>query len=998
VEPARFLVGIDLGTVNTALAAVDLAAGGDPAAAIRAEEIPQVVAPGEVRALRLLPSAVYLPGPEWPRGAGRLPWDGPGGPGSHPSPLPPSKGSGSASARRRAEPGSSAAERGEGVAEVSAERGEGVAAVDAARGEGEAGGGPAGRGEREAGLAGEPGGEEVVGEAARAAGARVPGRVILSAKSWLAHPRADRTAPILPWGAAEGVPRRSPVDASARLLAHLAAAWGAGHPGAPLAAQEVKLAVPASFDAAARALTLEAAARAGLRRVSLVEEPAAAFHDWASRNRADLEAALGGARLVLVVDVGGGTTDLTLVAASLEGGRPAFTRLAVGDHLLLGGDNADLALARAVEARAGARLDPARFAALVYACRGAKERLLAGGGPARETVAVAGRGAGLVGSAFSAELTADEVRRTVIDGFFPEVPPDARPRRAPRTAGLAELGLPYESDPAVTRHVAAFLAAHAGEVGSARDPATGLARPDAILVNGGMFTPREVRERLAAVVGAWFPGGAPVRLLASPALDLAVARGAAYAALVGRGLGLRLGGGTARAYYVGVAAPEGERALCVVPRHLEEGSRVEVPRPFTLATGVPVRFPLWASSAARLEQPGDLVEVGPDLQPLPAVEAVLPPAPGAGAGGVPVRLEALLTEIGTLELSAAAAGGARYRLEFALRGEAGARAGEARAAPRALDPARALVDRVYGKKAAGVDPREAKDLVRALEKLLGPRDGWETALVRELWGALHAGRARRRRSAEHERAWLQLTGFTLRPGFGAPLDAWRAAETFQAWGEGLQYQGDPRAWAAWWVTWRRIAGGLDAAAQERIREAIAPFLRPRAPGKPPPRVPGVKPEALDELVRLAGALERVAPAAKVELGETLLARAETEGAAPHLLWAVGRLGARVPFHASVHEVVPAAVAEAWLERLAALAAAGAPPGALAFPASQLARCAGDRVRDVGDTARARALALLEAARAPEAVLRAVREVVAPSAEDERRVFGDTLPPGLRVSG
>jgi molecular chaperone DnaK (HSP70) len=906
VERARHVVGIDLGTVNTALAAVDLAREGDLAAAVEPFPVAQLVAPGEVRERRLLPSCAYLPGPELPAAALVLPWGAP--------PV-------------------------------------------------------------------------AVGELAREQGARVPGRVVTSAKSWLANARADRTAPILPWGAPEGVPRISPVAASALFLGHLRDAWDLRHPDAPLAGQELVLAVPASFDEVARELTLEAAREAGLPRVALVEEPQAAFHEWASRHRADLAAALGGARLVLVVDVGGGTTDLSLVAADVRDGRPALTRLAVGDHLLLGGDNVDLALARAVEARLPERLDAPRFASLVHACRHAKERLLVEGGPAEVPLSVVGRGSRLVAGALSARLSREEVRRIFLDGFFPPAAPDERPRRTARQAGLAELGLPYEAEPAVTRHVAAFLAAHA-EAGTGG----GLARPDAILVNGGVFTPPEVRARLAEVVSSWFPGGPPVALLASPALDLAVARGAVASALVRRGVGLRIGGGSPRAFYVGIAAPGAERALCVVPRHMEEGTRVTVPRPFALKLGRPVRFPLFASSRARLEQPGEVVEVSDDLVPLPAVETVLR---AEREGEVPVRLEAALTEIGTLELWCAAQDReARWKLEFSLRkgdGEREARSTLAQA-PRHLAEARAQVELFYGKKGA-VARGEVKGLFRELERLLGPRERWPTPLVRELWAALHAGRARRRRSADHERVWNQLTGWCLRPGFGAPLDAWRAQETWQAFAEGLQYQGEPRAWQAWWVLWRRIAGGLDAAAQRTLLDAVAPFVRPRDPRKPPPRVPGVKGEAVDEMTRLVGSLERLEPGAKEEAGTWLLARAGAEGPAAHLLWSVGRLGARVPFHGSAHLVVAAGVAEDWIDRLLAL---GVPRRELVFPLAQLARRSGDRARDVGDEARARVLAALAEGGAPEETVRAVREVAEASEEEETRIFGESLPPGLRL--
>ncbi len=939
----RFLVGVDLGTVNTALASVDLAREGDLAGAIEPFAVPQLVAPGDVRERRLLPSCAYLPGPELPAAALRLPW-----------------------------------------------------------------------GERPV----------VVGELAREQGARVPGRLVTSAKSWLANPRADRAAPILPWGAPEGVPRISPVAASALYLRHLRDAWDDRRQDAPLAEQEIVLAVPASFDEVARELTLAASREAGLPRVVLVEEPQAAFQDWASRHRDDLAAALQGARLVLVVDVGGGTTDLTLVAAEVRDGRPALTRLAVGDHLLLGGDNVDLALARAVEARLGQQLDASRFASLVHTCRLAKERLMADDGPAEVPLAVVGRGSRLVEGAISASLSREEARRIFLDGFFPLVAPDDLPRRGARQAGFAELGLPYEAEPAVTRHVAAFLAAHAAEAGA---PARGIARPDAILVNGGVFTPREVRDRLAAAVSSWFPDAPPVTLLASPALDLAVARGAAASALVRRGIGLRIGGGTPRAFYVGIAAPGGERALCVVPRHMEEGSRVTVPRPFALKLGRPVRFPLFASTRARLEQPGDVVAISEDLVPLPAVETVLrwrdegergssaPPARAGGpfdsagpagarsaqderigGGEVPVRLEAALTEIGTLELWCAAADrDARWKLEFSLRqsrSDGGEGRSELAQAPRQLGEARARVELFYGKRGA-VERGEVKGLFRDLERLLGPRERWPTPLVRELWAALHAGRARRRRSADHERIWLQLTSWCLRPGFGAPLDGWRAQETWQAFREGLQYQGEPRAWQAWWVLWRRIAGGLDTAAQQTLFAAVAPFVRPRDARRPPPRVPGVKPEALDEMIRLAASLERIDPGDKVEAGWWILARIEGEGPAPHLLWAVGRLGARVPFHGSAHLVVPARTAEAWAARLLALPV---PRSELVFPLAQLARRSGDRARDVDDAVRTSALAALAEGGAPEETLRAVREVAAASEEEERRIFGESLPPGLRL--
>ncbi len=917
MSASRFLVGIDLGTIHTALAYVDLAAEGDPVDSLRVMPIPQLVAPGEVAERRLLPSNAYLPGEhDLPPEARRLPW-------------------------------------------------------------------------------GEP--AAVVGELARAQGARVPGRLVSSAKSWLSHPRVDRTAAILPWGAPEEVPRLSPVAASALYLAHLRDAWSWRHPGHPLESQEIVLTVPASFDEVARELTLRAAREAGLARVTLLEEPQAAFYDLMARHRADLPAALGARRLVLVCDVGGGTTDFTLIRADVGAGAPALTRLAVGDHLLLGGDNVDVTLARSVEARLGARLDAVQWALLVHGCRSAKERLLDEGGPERARLSVPGRGSRLVGGTLAAELTRDEVLSVLLDGFFPRAGPEDVPGRRGR-GGLVELGLPYESDPAVTRHALAFLRDHAAEVAEATGRSAPLPRPDALLLNGGVFTPSAVRERLRQVVSSWFPGAPTIELLEASGLDVAVARGAAYHALVRRGFGLRIGGGTARAYFVGVDAPgDAPQALCLIPRHLEEGTEVEIPRTFALVLDRPVRFPLYGTTRARFERPGDLVAIDEaSFQPLPPVETVLR-APGGGRAEVPVRLRAALTEIGTLEMFCVAADrDARWKLEFGLRGGA-ADAGDTEVAPlpRRFEEARALVDLCYGKRPATVDRREVKGLARALEKVLGPREGWNVPVLRELWSALHAGMARRRRSAEHERLWLSLTGYALRPGFGAPLDAWRAGETFAAFGEGLQFQAEPHNWQAWWVLWRRIAGGLDEAAQLRILESILPFLAPPDPRRPRPRVAGVKPEAIDEMIRLAASLERVAPALKRQAGEAIFARIAQEGPAPHLLWALGRLGARVPFYGSGHTCLSPAVAEEWLTRLAATPAK---PADLAFPAAQLARMSADRARDLDPGARDAALRILAQAGAPAGLVKAVREPVALEASDEVRIFGEGLPAGLRLVG
>ena len=824
-------------------------------------------------------------------------------------------------------------------------------------------------------------GEVLVGSYARDRGAQVPGRHVASAKSWLCHPSVDRTAAILPWGAPPEVPRLSPVTASARILAHLRAAWDAAHPEAPLAEQDLVVTVPASFDEGARALTLQAAAEAGLPRLLLLEEPQAAFYDWTRVHRQSLARELAGVSLVLVVDVGGGTTDLTLIRTQVrEDAAPVLERIAVGDHLLLGGDNMDLVLARTAEQRLARKLEAAPFGALVQACRAAKELLLAPDAPERTSVAVAGSGSRLIGGTLAVELGREEVRALLLDGFFPGVAATDAPARAARATGLAELGLPYAADPAITRHAAAFLKAHARTAGDLR--------VDAVLYNGGALRPALLADRLTQVISSW--GGA-VKRLRNDAPDLAVARGAATYALVRRGLGLRIGGGSARAYYLGVEGPlvggDGAQAVCVVPRGAPEGEEQQLARDFSLLLGKPVRFRLFASTGFRPERPGDRVTVDDDLRELPPLQTVIP-----GEGTAPVRVRAALTEIGTLEVFCLGAAGQRWKLEFQLRA-GGQEGGAVSQLPRNIEAAREQLQWIFGKKpAAGAS---AKDLWRSLEKVLGDRSGWTLPTLRDLWSVLWAGAQKRRRSPDHERVFLALCGFLLRPGFGAPLDAWRIEQAWTLYAQGLTHHQEPAVWAAWWILWRRLAAGLPADAHAELFEAIAPHLRPAPKGRV--ANPGKKPPGLaaDEMVRLLGALERLTPSRKIEAGAWLLDKLGTGKPTPGVVWALGRLGARVPVAGAAHHAVPPAEAAGWLLRLLDLdfrSAAEAP-----FAIAQLARLSGDRARDLEEPLRVRAALALEKAGAPPEWPRSLGEVAALGEKDEQRVFGEALPLGLHLA-
>ncbi|MDH3717105.1 MAG: Hsp70 family protein [Planctomycetota bacterium] len=515
-----------------------------------------------------------------------------------------------------------------------------------------------------------------VGEIARRQAAEAPDRTISSAKSWLCHSLVDRHQPILPWDAPDEVPKISPVAATQRYLEHVIAAWEQAFPDAPVADQEVILTVPASFDVAARELTHEAALAAGMpESLVLLEEPSAAVYAWLVTTGERWRHLLNLGDTLVVCDVGGGTSDLTLVSLAEENGELHLQRLAVGNHLLIGGDNMDLALAHHVAGlfgEQGVDLDPWQSVSLWHSCRSAKEALFSPAGPDSHPISILGRGSRLIGGTKSVNVERQQAVNLLLDGFFPHCEITERPVRR-RASGFQELGLPFESDTAITRHLAAFLGAHGGD-----DPI----KPSFVLFNGGVFKAEVLRERLLDTLGQWFPDAPTRQLEGTHDLDHAVAHGAAYYGWAKRHGGVRIRGGTARSYYVGIetsgpaipGAPRPLRALCVVPIGMEEGSQVDVPSgEIGLVLGEPAHFRFFSSPVRKQDQPGDVIQAWSEQEigETDSLETTLPPVEGLEDNYVPVRFQSRITELGNFELwCVSTQSDHRWKLEFSVREDA----------------------------------------------------------------------------------------------------------------------------------------------------------------------------------------------------------------------------------------------------------------------------------------------------------------------------------------
>lgn len=829
----------------------------------------------------------------------------------------------------------------------------------------------------------------VVGAYARDQGALVPTKTVHSAKSWLSNSEADRAAKILPWDAQEEGRVMSPVEASSRFLAGLAEAWEHTK-RTPLAAHNLVLTVPASFDEEARELTLQAAHDAGLENLTLLEEPAAAFYAWIASHLSRSNKELFDGQIVLVCDVGGGTSDFTLVRVDREGDRVQFTRTNVGRHLLLGGDNLDLTLSWLAESKLAKALSLRQRSALRRQCSAAKELLLSEHGPSTADVTVIGAGTSLIGGTLKTTISRDEVLELALGGFLPPCQLADQPQQEKQSV-FRELGLPYVSDPAITRHLAEFLS---------NTPAVehGV---DAILFNGGFFIPQVFRERVRDVAGQWF-GRMPI-VFENHDLDLAVAMGAAYYSYVrASGAGVLVRGGLPRAYFLGLQGSGSStiRAVCLVPRGTEEGQEIRLEQPeLQLLANTPVSFRLYSSLSRTEDAAGDLVSLLPNADMLdpasdPRQHAPLRAVIRFGKGGerrIPVTLGARLSEVGTLETWAESKiSEHRWRLQFQLRKTAESDISPAVPGMRsttvisgeAQKVAEGLIQEVFGQTASTIAPEQ---LPSRLEQALGlGRLSWPLMTNRLLADKLLAFAEGRRRNAQYEARWLNLTGFCLRPGFGYPGDDFRIEQARRIYAGGVTFGNHVQCEIDWWIFCGRIAGGLSRNQQADIFQRLSPILFPKQKRKQ-----RINQSLYREMWRTAASLELLPVQTKVQIAEALLEMIKRGEMVEAGLWCLSRLGARQLFSGPINLVISPSVVSRWIENLLRLPHTPA----LLEAGVRMAMQTGDMARDVPPATLDLVRRACEAnPRAAELLRQLAGE--ADDLEASSRVFGEQLPAGL----
>lgn len=741
-----------------------------------------------------------------------------------------------------------------------------------------------------------------VGNFAKEYGGKVPTRLVQSAKSWLCHSAANRRDKILPFESSDQ--KISPVEATARYLMHIKECWNylmaQNDPEAEFEQQEIVLTVPASFDEAARTLTIEAAKQAGFLNLTLLEEPQAAFYSWIAFHEHSWEDTLKPGETLLVCDVGGGTTDFSLIEVNAREEKLGFSRMAVGDHLLLGGDNMDAAIAHQMEHSQQKELNTTQWLQLLHEARKAKEQLLSQE-KNQYQIGIQGSGSSVVQGSFSFQVSKGDVQEQLLNGFFGQYEWEEA-LQLKKTTGIRAMGLPYEDEPSITKHMAHFLN-------------VSQAQPDYVLFNGGAMKPEIFQQAVMDALKRWFPHK-NIQMLQSHNLDLAVARGAAYYGKVRRGYGVKIGGGSARSYYLAVETGEGKKALTLMRRGVEEGAMFQPENEFALTPNAPVSFQLYSSHVRLHDQEGDLIPIDPlEMQALPPIYTIFKyGSKNTGAEKIPVKLKIELTPLGTISVSLnATKTDHRWILEFQLKSSSGqentlATLDQARSdqtfSDEYLNRAKILLHDLFAGKLKPVK------MMEMLESTLEcPRKDWPVSVLRGLADCVIKEAPNRKRNSEIEARWWNLLGFFLRPGFGFPLDDHRMKELWKIILSDAKSAKNQEVSIQQWITYRRVSGGLSKGQQMQLAGELLPLL-----GKDPRK----EDYAYTEMIRAFSSLELIEPIQKIKVGSLILSRIKDGKAYKADYWALGRLGARHLLYGSATHVIPRETVENWVKTLLSL--------------------------------------------------------------------------------
>lgn len=836
--------------------------------------------------------------------------------------------------------------------------------------------------------------DDFAGVFARDYGSKVPARLISSAKSWLCHDKIDRHSKILPWGAPQGVTKRSPVEATTEYLTHIRNSWNIDKKqddAQYLENQFITITIPASFDEVARELTLEAAKNAGFKDIVLLEEPLAAFYSWLINRENDWDKYVDQKELILVCDVGGGTTDFTLIALREVDGVPRFDRIAVGDHLILGGDNIDLAIARLAESKLESKksiLKGDKWKTLCHLSRECKEKLL-DGSSLQERITIIGEGRKLIKNTLSVYLEKDEVENIVINGFFPKVSQNDLTDHKNNKKGISEFGLQYEMEPAITKHLLRFLVKNAENVKKITNKEMPI--PDHIIFNGGSLKPFIIQQAIIDSINEYFGKSDQdnyVKVLDNPNPDAAVALGASYYGRVKQGFGVKVGSGSPRSFYLETETKSGKKGvLCLIERGLEEGSPIKLPSEysFSVKTNRPVSFNLYSSSFRSNDKCGDFIEdIDDTFVKLPPLQTVITFGKKGDEIDIFVDLNAVYTETGSLAIWCDSKESQhKWDLSFDLRSGSeplktaisvdSSEIIEESVVNEALE---LLKDSFYG------DKDKVKSVVKDVSKFLQKsKNKWPLSFIRKMADFLIENPSLREKSVMHEAKWLNLTGFCMRPGIGDALDDVRIKKIWPQYSQGLFYENEIQNRNEWWIFWRRIAAGLKPGYQRQITQDLSSLLKKKK----------IMAQEKSELWMTIGNFEYLHSNDKKRFGNILKQDLKPGQAESKMVLSLGRIGAREPLYGDIDKVVDPLEAAKWIEFFTTSKWQDSKEAR--YVISQLGRLTGDRIRDIDENLRNAAISFLEEAKDFDNS-KFLKEVVELETQEINQRFGDALPSGI----